>query len=888
MRKLRALFLRLAGLFNRHRRYRDFDAELESNLDMQIEDNLRSGMSPEEARYAALRKFGNVTRVKEDAWDLWSFVWLEQLGQDVRFGLRMLRKSPGFTTVALITLALGIGANTAIFSVVNGVLLNPLPYSQPDRLVAVYSHDFQFTKAGVSYPNFLDWERDNHSFSALAAYAADDFSLTGMGEPERIPVERISASFFPSLGVNPVVGRTFEPRDDHAGAEPVVLISGGLWRSKFGSSPEVLGKPLTLNGTAYTVIGVIPSSFRYEGSNFQGADAYVPIGQWNDSTFRDRRAYTAAAVGRLRPGVTVQQAQADMDALGRHLAGEYPDADKGTGIALVPLKQSIVGDTQPYLLVMLAAVGLVLLIACVNVANLSLARAIGRTREYAVRVALGAGRHRVVRQVLTESVMLALAGCALSLPVAWWGLQAALRVLPAALPRAQGIRLDGHVLLFTLATSVLVGILFGLAPALGTSAANLQATLKETSRGSPAARHRTQAALVAVQMALAVVLLVGASLLLRSLAKLWNVDPGFDPHHLLTFSTSSPPIKSPDAARLRWSEIHDKLSAIPGVQAASLTLGAQPMVNDSVLPFWPESQPKPATNAEMKLALFYWVQPDYLNVMRIPLKRGRFLTSADGAHAPLVIVVDNDFARLNFPGQNPIGKRVNFGLLDAAAEIVGVVGHVKHWGLDENACSPVLAQCYFSIAQIPDKVISLVAGGVGVVMRTAGSPVAEVSSIRHVMGQLNRRQVMYGAETLDSIVSDSISRQRFAMILMAIFAGLALVMASVGVYGVVSYVTRQQTREIGIHTALGAQRADVFKMVVGEGLKMAIIGIGIGIAGALMLTRFLLSLLYLVKPTDPLSFVVVTLALLIVAAAASYIPARRATKVDPMVALRYE
>jgi predicted permease len=809
--------------------------------------------------------------------------------QDLKYGLRMLAKHPGFTAVAVGTLALGIGANTAIFSVVNGVLLNPLPYSQPDRLVALYSRTAQFAHSSISYPNFLDWVRDNHSFSALAAYRSDDFNLTGMGEPERLPGDMVSADFFPLLDVKPVIGRTFTAAQDQVGAGPVVLISGGLWKRKFGSSPNVLGKTLTLDDKAYTVIGVIPSRFYFRGNNYQRGDVYIPIGQWNDPTFRDRRVGMGMdAVGRLKPGVTFEQAKADMDALGRHLAEEHPEADKGTGITLVPLKQNIVGDIEPYLMLLLVAVGFVLLIACVNVANLALARATGRTREFAIRIALGAGRRRVIRQLLTESVLLALVGGGFGLLVASWGLQTALKILPEALPRAQSVRLDGHVLLFTLAASVLVGILFGLAPALKTSATNLQETLKEGGRGSSAARHRTQSAFVVVEMALAVVLLAGAGLMIRSLAKLWSVDPGFDPHRVLTFYSSFPPIKSPDAVRAAWREIHDSLAAIPGVQAASLSVASRPMGSDSELPFWLEGQPKPATEANMKVTLFYLVQPDYLKVMRIPLVRGRFLTPADNAHSPLVTVIDRRFAQLYFHGQNPIGKRVNFSILNTAAEIVGVVGHVKQWGLDEDAGPPIRAQCYFPIAQLPDRFIPLVAGTLGVVVRTGGSPLAEVGSIRHAMDQVNSQEVMFDTVTMDRVISDSLSAQRFSMILMAIFAGLALVMASVGIYGVVSYVTSQRTHEIGIRIALGAQRADVLKLVLSNGFKMMSLGVGIGIVGALTLTRFLASMLFGVKPTDPVTLLGVSLILTSVALLACYIPARRATKVDPVVALRYE
>ena len=457
-------------------------------------------------------------------------VWhlMDTLLQDIRFSLRMLAKNPGFTAIAVLTLALGIGANTVLFSVVNGVLLNPLRYVEPERLVAVYSKTRQFTFSSISYPNFLDWVRDNRSFTSLAAYRGDDFNLTGTGEPERVPVEMISASFFPVLGVKPVVGRTFVPAEDQLGAGPVALISGGFWRRKFGASPDVLGKSLTLNSTAYTIVGVIPGNFTFRGNNYHTSDVFVPIGQWTAPIFRDRRASMGMdAVGRLKPGVTFEQAKADMDNLGRHLAAAYPDADKDTGISMRPLKQDMVGDVRPYLLVLAAAVGFVLLIACVNVANLLLARSTERTSEFAIRAALGASRGRVIRQLLTESTLLALAGGGLGILTAAWGLGAALRVLPAALPRAEEIHLDGHVLLFTLTASVLAGILFGLAPALSTSRADLHETLKEGGRTRGGARHRAQRIFVTVEVAMALVLLTGAGLMLRSLTRLWHVRSGF-------------------------------------------------------------------------------------------------------------------------------------------------------------------------------------------------------------------------------------------------------------------------------------------------------------------------------------------------------------------------
>ncbi|HEV2349972.1 MAG TPA: ABC transporter permease [Terriglobia bacterium] len=809
--------------------------------------------------------------------------------QDLRYGFRMLAKNRGFTAIAVLTLALGIGANTALFSVVNGVLLNPLHFAQPDRLVALYSRTKQFTRSSISYPNFLDWVRDNQTFSALAAYRGDDFSLTGMGEPQRLPVEMVSATFFPVLGVRPAMGRTFLPDEDRVGARPVALISAGLWNRKFAASADAIGKTLTLNGDDYTIIGVIPPDFRYTGNNFHRSDVYVPIGQWKDPSFRDRRLGMGMdAVGRLKPGVTIQQAKADMDALGKHLAEAFPDVDKDTGITLIPLKQNVVGDIQPFLLVLLASVGFVLLIACVNVANLLLARSTGRAREFAIRAALGASRGRVMVQLLTESILLALAGGGLGLLMASWGLQAALKILPEALPRAEEIHLDARVLVFTLAASMLAGILFGLAPALKTSHIDLHETLKEGGRGLSGVHHRAQSVFVVVEMALALVLLAGAGLMLRSLAKLWSVNPGFDPHNVVTLYTSFPPIKSPDALRATWRQMYDTVSSIPGVTAASITVASRPMGSDSDLPFWIDGQPKPSSQAEMKVSLFYLVQSDYLRAMGTPLERGRFLTPQDNEHAPNVIVIDERFARLYFPNQNPVGRRVNIDVMNTTAEIVGVVGHVKQWGLDEDAHSPVLAQCYIPISQTPDRLLSLMAGTVGVVARTSGSPLAQVSSIRRALEKVNGQAVTFGVQTMDEVISDSLAAQRFSMILLGIFAGLALIMSCVGIYGVISYVAGQRTHEIGIRMALGAERRDVLRLVIGQGAKMALVGVGIGLVASLGLTRLMSKMLFGVSAHDPLTLAVVGGLLALVALAACYIPARRATKVDPMVALRYE
>jgi len=816
---------------------------------------------------------------------------METLLQDVRYGIRMVAKSPGFAAIAIFTLALGIGATTALFSVVNGVLLNPLPYRQPDRLVAIYAKSKEFSQSSISYPNFLDWVRNQRSFSSLAAFREEDYNLTGMGEAERVPAEMVSAEFFPVLGVNPIAGRLFRPEEDGVGAQPVALISGGFWRRKFASSPDAIGKTLMLNGVGYTVVGVIPADFRYQSGNFHNSDVYVPIGQWNDPTFRDRRASMGMdAVGRLKPGVTLQQAQADMDTVAQRLAEAYPNANKDKGIALLPLKQDVVGNIRPFLLVLLAAVGFVLLIACVNVANLLLARSTGRTREFAIRAALGAGRGRVIRQLLTESLVLACAGGGLGLLLAAWGTKAGIGLMPEALPRAQSVEIDSRVLLFTLAASVLAGIFFGLAPALRTSRADLHATLKEGGRGQSGARHRLQGLFVAAEMAMALVLLVGAGLMIRSLANLWSVNPGFNSRNVLTFAVSYPATlgATPDSIRATMRRYQDTVAGVPGVEAASLNGGAMPMSGDSELPFWIEGRPKPATESEMKTALFYVIEPDYLKAMGIPLERGRFLTPADNEHSPFVIVVDEEFVNLYFAGQNPIGQRVNLAILNKAAEIVGIVGHVKQWGLAEDAHSPVRAQFYFPISQTPDQFLPLLARGGVFVVRTHGSPDVEMGAIRRALTKINNEIVVYETQTMDKIISDSLAARRFSMILLGIFAALALVLSCVGIYGVISYLAGQRIHEIGIRMALGAQRNDVLRLILGRGVAMALLGVAVGIAASFALTRLMARLLFGVSAYDPFTFLAVGCLLVLVALTASYIPARRAMRVDPIIALRYE
>jgi predicted permease len=813
--------------------------------------------------------------------------------EDVRYGLRMLRKNPGFTVVAVLTLALGIGANTAVFSIVNGVLLNSLPFPDPDKLVTLFESKPNFKEGSISYPNFLDWQRENHAFGSIAAYRPGSFSLTGSGEAEQVRGEMVSANFFSILGVKPLVGRAFTSEEDQLGAGRVVLVSSGFCKRKLGSSSDVLGRRVMLDGEGYTIIGVMPASFHLVLPNFpDNGEVYIPIGEWNYPRFRDRNhAYGMKGIGRLRSGVTLAQARADMDTVTQNLAAAFPQADAGEGATLVPLKQKMVGDIEPILLVLLAAVCFVLLIACVNVANLLLARSTGRTREFAIRVALGASQGRVVRQLLTESILLAFGGAGLGLLLAAWGTRAALAVLPVALPRTEEVGLDSHVLIFAGVVSVLAGVFFGLAPAVKTAHSNLQETLKEGGRGVSGARHRVQGVFVVVEMAMALVLLIGAGLMIRSLMRLWSVNPGFDPHNVLTLSVALPPSAnalSPDAARSTFRQLYDKLASVPGVQAISLSAGTIPLRGDDEELFWIEGEEKPSSDKDMNWTLRYTVEPGYLEAMTIPLKRGRFLTPQDNERSPLVAVIDESFADRYFSHQDPIGKHINVKGIDRSLEIVGVVGHVKQWGLDSDDKQTLHAQLYCPFMQMADNVMQQATRGVDVVLRSDQVHGAALDSIRNAVTAMNGQQFIYDVQTLDETISKSLATQRFSMILLGVFAALALILASVGIYGVISYIVGQRTHEIGIRMALGAQRLHILRLILGRGGMLALAGVGLGLASALGLTRLMASLLYGVRATDPLTFAGIAVLLTLVALAACYIPARRATKVDSMVALRYE
>ena len=809
------------------------------------------------------------------------------LAQDVRFALRMLLKSPAFAIIAIATLALGIGANTALFSVVNGVLLNPLPYTQSGQLVAVNERNSGLSQAPISYLNFLDWQSQNRTFSSMAMYRHEDYNFTGGHAPaQRVNGFMISAQFLSTLGVHPALGRDFNSDDDHLGAGPVALLSDAFWHRQFGGSPSIIGNPVTLNGADYTVVGILPPNFLFYGTD---RDLYIPLGQWNDPSFRDRRVDESAhAIARLKPGVTLAQAHGDMDAIAHHLAVLYPEADKNVGISLVTMKEDIVGNVQPILLVLLAAVGFLLLIACANVASLLLARSMARSGEFAIRSALGAARSRLVRQLLTESLLLAVTGGLLGFALAWLATKAIVAALPAELPRASTVSIDARVLFFSLAVSLLAGIVFGLAPALKTSRTNLQEVLRQAGRGAAGARHRLQGLFVAAEIALALVLLIGAGLMLRTFAALWRVNPGYNPDHAITFSVSLPANAKTTAAetRARLRQFEAAMRAIPGVEAVSVTLGSRPMIHDSALPFWIEGEPKPDTDNDMHPAMFYLVQSGFQRAMGMRLLRGRFISDHDDENAPIAIDIDDVLARTYFPHSDPIGQHVHIAQFDVEAEIIGVVDHVRQWGPGNDPKSAIEAQFYYPMMQVPPRLMPLLATVTAVVLRTHDDPPAIMPSVRAAVAQLDPNEIVYAVETMNGVITRSFAARRLSMILLASFAALALLLASIGIYGVISYLVGERTREIGVRMALGAQRADVLRLVLGQGAKMALLGVVAGIALATGLTRLMSAQLYGVSPRDPLTFAAVAVVLIAVSLAACYIPARRAASVDPTEALR--
>ncbi|HKQ53230.1 MAG TPA: ABC transporter permease [Pyrinomonadaceae bacterium] len=805
--------------------------------------------------------------------------------QDLRYGTRTLLKRPGFTFVAVLTLALGIGANTAIFSIVNTVMLRPLPYQSPEQLVRVgganYGKGRQLTS--FSPQDFYDWRDQNTVFEALAACDKWSLNLTGDGEPERIEAYAVSAGFFNILRAQPQLGRTFLPREDTLGNEYVAVLSNRLWQRRFNSDPGIVGRQVTLSGEKFTVIGVMPSTFKFPPLARAGLvepELWVPFAPELSDWPRSSRSVDGA-IARLKAGVTLDQAETELKAIAGRLEQQYPETNSSQSVSVVSLHESIVGSTRTSLLVFLVAVGFVLLIACANVANLLLARAATRRKEIAIRTALGAGRSRIIRQLLTESVLLSLAGGALGLLLSLWATDFLVNLASDAIRYVGEVQMDARVLAFTLLASLLTGIIFGLMPALQVSNPDLNETLKEGGRGSGqgAGRQRVRSLLIISEVALSLVLLVGAGLLVKSFLRLQEVSPGFSPENLLTMYVSLPGTKYPEDEQhvTFFNRVLEGVRALPGVESASVVSVLPISENYDRFGIEIESRP-PVPLGEAPEADRYRISPDYFRTMNIPLQAGRAFSERDRADAPPVVIINETMARRYWPDGSAVGKR----LKGVAAgypwlEVVGVVGDVKQYGLD----TANTLQMYLPQAQSPTQHMTLV-------VRTGGNPNSYFTTVREKVWEVDKEQPVYNIRTMEQLLSTSVAQRRFNMLLLAIFAGVALVLAAVGLYGVMSYAVTQRTHEIGIRMALGARAGDVLKMVIGQGMLLALIGVGVGLAVALAVTRVMATLLYGVSTTDPAVFVGIPLLLSAVAFAACYIPARRATKVDPMVALRYE
>jgi putative ABC transport system permease protein len=805
--------------------------------------------------------------------------------QDLRYAFRLLAKSPSFTAIAILTLALGIGANTAIFSVVNAVLLRPLAFRDPPRLVLALEKNPAFTAvSSISYLNYLDWRDQSHSFESLEATRGTTLTLTGAGEPERLNASMATAGLFSLLGVNAIAGRTFLPDEDRAGGAPVVLLSYGLWQQRFGRSPELIGHPISLDSQPYTVVGILPAGFEV----LQPADVFVPLMPWAKTLPDDRNWHPGIVpIGRLKRGVSMEQARTEIAGIAKRLEQQYPLYNTGVSGTVVGLQDQLVQNVRPALLLLLGAVGFVLLIACVNVANLLLARAGSRGREVAIRTSMGASRSRVVRQLLTESVLISLAGGALGLLFGWAALGPLLKISAGSVPQIFTVALDRWVLTFTLAVSVLTGLFFGIVPALRTAKIDLRETLNEGSRGSTSGpgQHRLRGILVATEIALATLLLVGSGLLLRSFSHLQDVTPGFRTDHLFVADVplSQNAYAKPEQRYQFFDRLVDRARALPGVSSAGAASFLPVSGGGSIIHFNIQGRP-PKTPHDFTAAGYRAVTPDYLETLKAPLLQGRLFTLADNDKAPPVVVVNATMARNFFHGENPLGKRMQLGATPEQdvpwMEIVGVVGDMLP-GLGVDPQSEMYLPYRQADALLPVFQLS-------VVLRTAGEPRAQAAALRSALAEIDPSQPLVKVRTMEDNMAATVAQPKFRTWLIGIFGVLAMLLAAVGIYGVMSYSVTQRTSEIGIRVTLGAQPADVFRTVVGEGLRFALMGVGVGIAAGLALTRLLRSFLYGISASDPLTFSGVAILLFLVALAASFFPARRATRVNPIVALRYE
>ena len=868
--------IRLIGVIVPRRLRADWQQEWEAEL------HYREALLAEWDRLNWRSKLGLLRRSTSAFWDalcLQPRRLEDEMFQDLRFGLRILFKQKGFTVTALLTLALGIAANTSIFSLINGVLLKPLPYSEPERLVSVFenfkerSQDF----VDLNAPGFIDWRSQNTVFEEMAAYQGRGFDLTGIGEATRVFGVRASASLFPLLRINPALGRGFSAEEDVFGGNRVAVIGHQMWQERFGGMQEVLGKALTLDGHSYSVIGVMPAGFQFAGIN---PDVWVPMA-FEPWELNSRGSHNYQGIARLKPNVSQAQAQAEMNAIAMRLGGQFEHA-KGWGITLVSLQEQLVGSSRKPLLVLFGAVGLVLLIACANVANLLLARAAAREREFAIRAALGAGRGRIVRQLLLESSILAVGGALLGWGLSYLAVAAVTKFGAATFPRLEEVRLDGRALGFTVALSLITGLIFGLAPAWLATQTKLNETLKDAARGSTQnRRQRLRAGFVVAQVALAVMLLIGASLLLRSFIRLQGVDLGFQSDHILTASLTMPDARFPgrDAQRMTFlSRMVDRISTLPDVESAASVMGLPVAFGGASSAFYFDGQPAPEPSA-MQVAGYSQISANYFETMKTPMARGRQFEARDTVTAPYVAIVNEAFVRTFLNGQEPLGK--GLWVMDSQrkkpTKIVGVVRDMRQ----RDITMPAKPEMYFPATQRCWADAQLV-------IRTHGNPTALIAALRRAALEIDPAQTIYLIRTLAELTDNAVAQRRLQMILLLVFAGLALLLSAIGIYGVMTFSVAQRTQEIGVRMSLGAQRGHVLSLILRQGMILALAGVTIGIAGAFALTRLMGSLLYEISPTDPLTFASIPFLLLAVACFASWLPAQRASRLDPLKALRHE
>jgi predicted permease len=886
MRTIRIIKRRVHSLLHRSSAEAELQREIEIHIQQLTNEAMAAGKTEVEARGMAVREFGPIDQIKERCRDTRRVSWIQDFVQDLRYGVRMLRQSPAFTAIAVITLALGIGANTAIFSIVDAVLLRSLPYRDPNQLVLMFDVPLNRPEAlsAISYRDFTECRAQNRVFSQMAGNTFHDLTLTGAGEPAIVNTADVTPEIFGLLNAKPLLGRTLLPEEGKPGAAAVAVLSENLWRRRFGSNPGLIGQPIALDMRSFTVVGILPASFRYpEGAPQQ--DVWISVMQ--DPLFGPLTSQPGVrllvVIGRLKPGVSPENAQAEMNTVGARLARAFPAEDSDLTIRVRPYRQEVVGNLKPALLILLSAVGLLLLIACANIANLLLAKATSRGREVAVRIALGASRARIVRQLLTESALVGLLGGVAGVLLAVgavWSLQP---FLPSEVVQISSIHVGGQVLVFALLVSLAAALAFGLAPALLATPSNLQTNLKEGGErtGQRGGQHM-RSFLAIAELALAVVLLVGGGLLIRSFALVTTVNPGFDPNNVTEAEVSLPQFQY--STPRQWTAFSKELLALlhaqPGLQESAL---AAPLPMDrqgqATFVFSIVGNP-PLPPGKSTTANYATVSPGYFHVMRIPLLRGRFFSEQDSPSNPNVAIISETLARRYFPNQDPIGRQMGFGFPpngNVSREIVGIVGDVRDVALSQKP-GPMM---YVPFAQAP------LYGG-EVVVRSSLSASSVAAAIRQAVHSMDRDLPVTNVESLPDALGQSISRERFRTVLLGSFGAIALVLAAVGIFGVISYSASQRTHEIGIRTALGAQRRDVLRLILGQGAKLALLGLGIGVVLAFLLTRLIASLLYSVSATDPLTFGAVAIILLGVAVIACYIPARRAVRVDPMVALRYQ